>query len=111
MLIYEQLLSIFEEDTDRIYRTGEIRSELEHRFGTNRDSVIPSDYCYNRWNHGVNTQTPILVWLGKGRYRFIGPDQPYIGPILGRPRGTSADQVVGECIDGIRKMNPSYLQE
>ena len=104
MTIYEQMLSIFTGAESRLYTAGEIKSELETRYGTNPSSVIPSDYCYNRWNLGVTTQQPIFVRVGSGEYRFIGPDQPYTGLIFGRPRGDSGDRVIGECTKGKRKL-------
>ena len=106
MTIYEQLLAIFEQNDDRIYTTGEIKSRLARRFKTNPSSVIPSDYCYNRWNHGVKEQPPILLWVRTGEYRFIGPDQPWNGEVWGRPFGTSGDRVIGECVNGVRKLYP-----
>ena len=104
MTIYEQLLKYFEGAEDRLHTAGDIKSELEQRHGTNPASVIPSDYCYNRWNHGVTTQKPILIRVGLGEYRFIGPDQPYSGFIYGRPRGETEDHVVGEWKKGYRKL-------
>lgn len=100
MTILEQFLSYFEGAEDRLYTAKEIKSELARRYGTNPASVIPSDYCYNRRNHGLISQTPIFVRVGRGEYRFIGRDQPYTGLIYGRPRGASADQVIGEWVDG-----------
>ena len=75
MTIFEQLLEYFAGREDRLHTAAEIKSELEARYGTNPTSVIPSDYCYNRWNKGVTTQKPILDWVGPGEYRFIGPDK------------------------------------
>ena len=110
MTIFEQMLSIFEGAENRLYTTGEIKSELERRYETKPTSVIPSDYCYNRWNFGVTSQKPIFVRVGSGEYRFIGTDQPYTGLIFGRPHGTSADQVVGECNKGERKLYSSTTE-
>ena len=104
MKIYEQMLSVFGGAGSRLYTANEIKSALEERYGTNPSSVIPSDYCYNRWNLGVSNQQPIFVRVGSGEYRFIGPDQPYTGLIFGRPRGTSGDRVIGECTKGERKL-------
>ena len=104
MTIYEQLLSYFEGTEGRLHTAQEMKSELEQRYGTNPTSVIPSDYCYNRWNYGVTTQKPILIRVGVGEYRFIGPDQPYTGLIYGRPRGEVEDQVVGEWKNGQQKL-------
>ena len=105
MTIYEELLAILDGTEGRLHTAGEIKSKMVQRYGRNPSSVIASDYCYNRWNHGVTTQEPILVRAGLGEYRFIGPNQPYSGLIYGRPRGTSTDQVVGEWVEGKRHLD------
>lgn len=107
MTIFEQLLSVFEGSEGILYSTAEIKAALTKRYGTNPDSVIPSDYCYNRWNHGLGSQKPVFVRVGFGEYRFIGPDRSYTGLIFGRPRGASTHQVVGEWVDGERRLYSS----
>ena len=111
MTIFEQLLAIFDGVEDRLYTTGEIKSLVERRYGTNPASVIPSDYCYNRWNFGVTHQKPIFVRVGSGEYRFIGLDQPYTGLIYGRPRGAPTEQVIGEWVEGKRQLYPQELAQ
>jgi hypothetical protein len=104
MTIYEKMLSYFQGTEDHLHISDEIKSNMQKWHGANPTSVIPSDYCYNRWNYGVTSQKPILIRVGPGEYRYIGPDQPYSGLIYGRPRGEKEDQVVGEWKKGQRTL-------
>ena len=83
------------------------RAELQRiiglRFNVVPESVIPSDYCYNRLNNGITLKKPTLFeFLGGGRYRCLGENYCYNGPVFHRPRGASDDKIVGQCIDGER---------
>lgn len=55
---------------------------LETYPGTNRTSVIPSDYCYNRTNKGINFENHLFEHLGSARYKVLGANYDYEGPIL-----------------------------
>jgi len=60
--------------------------------GTNRTSVIPSDYCYNRCNRGIEFESTshLLEYQGNARYKVLGHDFDYDGPIYWK------DKQVGE---------------
>jgi hypothetical protein len=49
--------------------------------GTNRSSVIPSDYCYNIINAGIKFDFHVFEYLGDAQYMCLGIDHPYSGPI------------------------------
>jgi hypothetical protein len=73
---------------------------------TNRASVIPSDYCYNMVNAGINFDFHIFESLGEGRYRCLGPNHCYTGAIYWK------GESVGEWKDGryrLRQNAPSNL--
>lgn len=53
---------------------------------TNRSSVIPSDYCYNIVNAGIKFEHHLFEYLGAGKYRALGKNYPYVGPILWKGR-------------------------
>ena len=62
-----------------------------------RGSVLPSDYCYNLINKWEGSFCyPLLEWVERGRYRFLGPDYPYTGDVFwkGERVGTWRD---GAC--------------
>lgn len=58
--------------------------------GTNRTSVLPSDYCYNIVNRGIPFRTHFFEYIDGGSYKVLGPGYPYVGPITWR------GEVVGE---------------
>lgn len=77
--------------------------EAERLGGYGRDSVLPSDYCYNVVNRAlVSLRHPSLVRVGRGRYRHVGPEYAYTGPIWWKPKGEAERQVgrwhEGQCL-------------
>jgi len=52
-----------------------------------RTSVIPSDFCYDRTNRGVDPNgIKLFKWRGHGLYEYVGPTYRYDGPIQRTPR-------------------------
>jgi hypothetical protein len=49
--------------------------------GTNRTSVISSDYCYNITNKGISFKNHIFEYLENGNYKVLGHGYDYEGPI------------------------------
>lgn len=49
--------------------------------GTNRSSVIPSDYCYNIVNAGIKFDRHLFEYNEDSIYKVLGKDYPYVGPI------------------------------
>ena len=113
MTIDEQLTIVANEladefECEHIITRSELQNIMRQRFNVTPGSVIPSDYCYNRLNNGITLKKPTLFeFLGGGRYRCLGENHCYNGPIKHRPRGSSIDEIVGQCIDGERI--PDYL--
>lgn len=100
LTVCQQLIEVCRTTPGRLLTAFEIKRRVIDSFGTNANSIIPSDHCYNRWNRGIRIRTPIFVRVGKSEYRYIGPNQPYTGLVFGRPKGTTADKIVGEWVDG-----------
>ena len=48
--------------------------------GTNRSSVIPSDYCYNIVNAGIKFDRHLLKYIEDSMYRVLGKDLPLRRP-------------------------------
>ena len=68
--------------------------EVEMSGGYRRDSVIPSDYCYNVINKApYSFQHPVLVRVERGRYKYVGPGYRYIGSVVWKPKGGAERQV------------------
>ncbi|XGW00951.1 MAG: hypothetical protein ACAF41_34705 (plasmid) [Leptolyngbya sp. BL-A-14] len=109
MTVYQQLIEVCSPDEGELLTSTEIKSRIVERFGTNPNSILPSDFCYNRWNAGIQLRNPLFVRVGAGEYRYIGPAQPYTGLVFWRPKGEEADQVIGEWADGELTLYQSSL--
>ena len=72
------------------------------KFGRNKSSVIPSDYCYNRYNFGINYDKilHLFEFLESGKYKYLGQTYPYNAKISHKIKGSTNEVVVGEVIDG-----------
>lgn len=92
---------------------SEIRRLMKERYGINPDSVIPSDYCYNRVNKGINIKTKptLFEYSEKDKYKCLGRFYNYNGDIYWRPQDETQDKKVGVCENGIRKIDPEYCKE
>jgi len=68
--------------------------EVEKRGGYRKDSIIPSDYCYNLINKAAYSfKHPILVRVERGRYKYVGPGYRYIGSVMWKPKQERERQV------------------
>ncbi len=77
-----------------------IMRECQRIGGYRNDSVPPSDYCYNVINKAPESfEYPVLVRMGWGRYRYIGPGAHYYGPVMWKPK-QGAERQVGQWKDG-----------
>ena len=80
--IKDKALSVFQDRIGEEFSREEIIDLVVIAYpGTNRSSVIPSDYCYNLINATLTFDLHIFESLGEGRYKFLGPNYPYTGPI------------------------------
>ena len=80
--IKDEVLSVFQDRVDERFLREEIIDLVVNTYpGTNRSSVIPSDYCYNLINATLPFDFHIFESLGEGRYKCLGPNDPYTGPI------------------------------
>jgi len=73
------------------FSTNWFKSELSKLYNRSEGSYIPSDYCYNRKNKGINfdKQPHYFLFLGKGVYRYVGKNYDYNGVIEQNPRRLS----------------------
>ena len=63
--------------------------------GTQRSSVIPSDYCYNIVNAGITFDHHLFEYVEGSMYKVLGKNFPFVGPILWKGRK------VGEWQEGL----------
>ena len=68
-------------------------------------SIVPSDYCYNRYNKGLKTfEGPFLFeYVDINQYRILGENYKYTGNIIHKPKFGS-EYIVGQWNDGYKKM-------
>jgi hypothetical protein len=86
--IKEKVIDVFQDRTGEVFLRNEIIDLVCDRYpGTNRKSVIPSDYCYNIVNAGIDFDFHLFESIGEGRYRCLGLNYPYHGDIYWRPVG------------------------
>ncbi len=78
-----------------------LKREIERIGDYGRDSVVPSDYCYNVINRASSSfRHRVLVRVRRGRYKYVGPNHVYTGPIMWRPKQENERQV-GSWSNGI----------
>jgi hypothetical protein len=74
--------------------TQEIKDEIIRRYKSNPDSIIPPDYCYNRWNSGLTDDMPTFFeYVGRGEIAFGAKDTLSMvrySPIPKRVRNTKS---------------------
>lgn len=116
MTINEQMEELINElvakfGTDYIISRKEIQDLSWDKYRRKPGSIIPSDYCYNRVNNGISLDKPALFeFLGKGKYRCLGSNYPYNGPIYHKPRGYG-EFIVGKCVNGNRVISSDDIIE
>ncbi len=77
----------------------ELYEMLGARFQTNSGSIIPSDYCYNRVNKGIDFEKKprLLYFLGNGMYECLGENYLFTGNV----ENASDGMVVGRWENGV----------
>lgn len=102
MTIADKMISavneiILEKGIGYITTRQELLTLLHTKYAVTQSSIIPSDYCYNRINDGIQLSWPTLFeHIESGRYRCLGENYPYNGTIYHK------DLIVGKCENGIR---------
>ena len=99
--IKQKVQNVFQNRNGEKFTRKEIIDLVVNTYpGTNRRSVIPSDYCYNRINSGDRFDFHLFEWLDQDRYLCLGLNHPYTGTIYWRPIHESQDRPVGEWKEG-----------
>lgn len=108
MTIFDQIKEILESKEGSIVTSSEIKNDLNLKYGTNKQSIIPSDYCYNRLNNGIKFNKHLFEFINRNSYKYLGENYPYNGKIFHGPQ-RQKERVCGEWKNGIkylyRKMN------
>lgn len=106
MNIYDQVKATFNGKDDIIFSRKKIIELVHTKYGTNKTSVIPSDYCYNRTNQGVKFNKHIFVMLTNSEYKYIGEKYSYNGLVYCKPKGKKSLFIFGEWQNGL--FTPQY---
>ena len=63
-------------------------NELNKQYGRPKSCYVPSDYCYNRTNYGINydIQPHYFMYVKRGLYQYVGKDYSFSGEIEHKPR-------------------------
>ena len=80
------------------FTTEDIKKMVHDESGRKHGSIIPSDYCYNITNNGINNYRDYLhlfEQVARGRYKYLGTNYRYNGKV------TNKGVVVGEWKNGI----------
>ena len=80
-----------------IYGHDELRSFLEEQSDTVLKNVAA--YTYNRWNKGMSEINPLLEWVGRAKYKYLGSNFLYSGMVIHNPQGGRSYKI-GEWING-----------
>jgi hypothetical protein len=81
---HDKVLDVFKDQIDKIFSRGAVVDLVVHAYpGTNRSSVIPSDYCYNKINADRRSFTfHGFEYTSDQKYKWLGLNYPYSGPIF-----------------------------
>jgi hypothetical protein len=99
--IFDKVIEVLSKQHKSVFTTAEIKTLCHNIYGLNKTSVIPSDYCYNRTNNGINTNKNILIYLGSGEYKYVGKSYNYEGWVFHREKSTKEDKIVGQWKSGV----------
>jgi len=100
MTIYEQIKDTLTDFIGSILTASEIKNAVTAQYGTNVSSIIPSDYCYNRFNSGIKFNKHLFEYISTNHYRHLGENYPFTGLIYHKPANQTLDFIVGEWIAG-----------
>ena len=72
------------------FSTKWFKRELSKQYKRSEECYIPSDYCYNRKNKGINyhKQPHYFLYLSRGKFKYVGKNYTYNGEIEENPRKT-----------------------
>lgn len=97
MTITEKILAVVKGNEGKVFSRDEIIEAVVISFpGTNKGSVIPSDYCYNKTNkgNGFGFPFPLFEYYDGGTYKYLGVDFPYTGKAFWK------GSIIGEWTNG-----------
>ena len=82
----EEFVSSMKKGT--IFSTKWFKTSLSKKYNRSEGCYIPSDYCYNRKNKGINydKQPHFFMYESRGKYKYVGKNYPFDGKVEENPR-------------------------
>lgn len=80
-----------------IYNHSELRKFLEENKLFSVKNVAA--YSYNRWNKGMMEIHPLLEWINRGEYKYLGENYPYNGIVIHHPQA-GIPYKIAEWVEG-----------
>lgn len=113
MTIFEQIKELLKDRQGSIVSSFEVKSELSQRNNSNINSILLSDYCYNRYNKGIKFNQHIFLYINQSSYKYLGENFNYTGLIFHKPKELKEELIVGEWRNGIKYLydNPINAQK
>lgn len=102
MTVIEEIIETFRNTKiGAEFSTSEIKKMVHEKFGREKGSIVPTDYCYNRVNNGINfiDHLKIFEYISKGNFRYLGKNYLYSGKVYHQPKN-EPEICVGEFING-----------
>lgn len=104
MKIFEQIKNEFLNCKGEVFSTKEIKDRISKKYKINKNSIIPSDYCYNRINRGITFTQHFFIQLNRNEYYIAGENYQYDGRIYWKPKKSKKDIYVGNWDNGKFKL-------
>ncbi|TDU15224.1 hypothetical protein DFO78_102144 [Bacillus subtilis] len=109
MTIYEQIKTVLHNKVNKLVTPQEVKKTLQEKYGTNPDSVILSDYCYNRYNKGISFNKHLFEYVNRSSYKYLGEDSLYTGLIFRKSKGEEKEVLVGEWVNGVKSLQEAPI--
>lgn len=99
---------IKEKGTETVLSRREIYEIVRAKYDVKYGSIIPTDYCYNRYNFGVKkfkNSPHFFEYIERNKFKVIGDNQPYSGCIYHKRKDGEKEQIVGKWQKGQLSFN------
>lgn len=106
MRVVDEVIETFKNvEVHTIFTRSEIVEKVYIKFKRNKGSIIPSDYCYNRYNDGIDLKKHLCLfrYTNDKKYEYLGLNFPFTGKIYHKPKGGGREFCIAELVNGVLK--------
>lgn len=108
--LQEKFLALFSHGQNEILQLEQIRDVFMALYpDTNRDAILPSDYCYNRWDQD-HAACYLFEWIEQSLYKCLGVNYQYTGDMVWSGRH-GEHHIIGKWINGVCYINKNFLRK